>query len=128
MAFTVQDLLLTEERKTQLTSALANLGVVDPLGKVITEAAADVARYIRGYVVADDSQNGWIRVIALEKAYLAGELGVPEDIASAAKAAREELAAIARGDRPNLPREDLGATPDPNAGAWGSATKLTLRA
>ena len=48
-----------------------------------TEAAADVARLTAGYVIAEASVNGWIRVLSLEKAFLAAELGVPKDIAEA---------------------------------------------
>ncbi len=128
MPFTASDLLLTEDRKAQLTAALANLGVADPLGKLIGEAVADVARLTRGYAVDEQSVNGWVRVLALERAFLAAELGVPKDITEAAKAAREELAAIARGDRPNLPLTEASVTPPVNAGTWGSGTKIELRA
>ena len=94
---------------------------------MIDEAVADVARWTRGYVIEEASSKGWIRVLALEKAYLAAELAVPEDIARAAKDSREELAAIARGARPNLPLAEASETPPTGAGAWGSETKIALR-
>lgn len=125
MAFTLQDLLLTEERKAQLVAALANLGVADPLGTVITEASADVARSTRGYLVDEAASNGWVRVMALEKAYLAAELNVPADIAKAALAAREELSAIAAGKRPNLPLAIGGETAP--SGTWGGETRIGVR-
>ena len=127
MPCSASDLLLTEDRKAQLTAALANLGVADPLGKLIGEAVADVARLTRGYVVDEQSVNGWVRVLALERAFLAAELGVPKDIMEAAKAAREELAAIARGDRPNLPLAEASVTPPVNAGVWGSNERIAIR-
>jgi hypothetical protein len=127
MPFTVQDLLLTEERKTQLTAALANLGVADPLGKIVGEASADVARLTRGYVIEESSVNGWIRVLALERAYLVAELGVPEDMATAADAAREELAAIASGRRPNLQLAAAPSTAPVSSGSWGSSPKVPIR-
>jgi uncharacterized membrane protein len=125
MAFTIQDLLLTEERKAQLVAALANLGVADPLAKVVAEAAADVARSTRGYLIDEAASNGWVRVLALEKAYLAAELNVPSDIIKAAIAARDELAAIAAGKRPNLPLANTGETAP--SGTWGGETRIGLR-
>ena len=127
MSFAVRDLLLTDGRQAQLTEALANLGVDDPLTVLIAEAQAEVTRLIRGYDIDDASVNSWVRVLTLEKAFTAGELGVPEDIAAAAKAAREELQAIAAGKRPNLPLTEAPATPGLGAGNWGSADKVTLR-
>jgi hypothetical protein len=127
MAFTVDQLLLRPDRKAQLTKALANLGVADPLALVITEATADVARYLTGYVVAESSQHGWIRAIALWKAHVAGELEVPADIQKAYDEAIEELTAIAEGKRPNIPKTPASETPTASSGAWGGETKIPLR-
>jgi hypothetical protein len=127
MPFTAQDLLLTEERKTQLTAALANLGVPDPLAKVIAESVSEVARLTRGYELDEITTHGWVRVLTLERAYLAAELGVPEDIANAAKAARDELGAIAAGRRPNLPLAAAPSSPTPGSGAYGTNTRVSLR-
>ena len=126
MTFTVQDLLLSEERAEQLTTALANLGVADPLEKVVVEATAEVDRFTAGYLIPDDAKAGWIRILALHRAFLAAELPVPEDVETAVKAALEELTAIAEGKRPNLPL----APTDPDdpvttaAGDWGSRPKV----
>jgi hypothetical protein len=127
MPFTSQDLLLTEERKTQLTAALANLGVADPLAKVIGEAVSEVSEMTRGYVIAESRTNGWTRILSLEKAYLAAELGVPEDISNSADAVRKELAAIASGNRPNLPLTEAPEVPSTGSGKWGGDTKIGLR-
>ena len=120
---TIAQLLLTDERQTQLTSALASTGLADPLARCITEAEADVARFTAGYVIAQDSLDGWTRAIALWKAFTVAELGVPDDIQKAYDAAVGELKDIALGKRPNLPREDVGSTPE--RGAWGSSTKIS---
>lgn len=126
MALTVDQLLLTDDRKTQLIAALENTGEDEPLERCIAEAEADVARLTAGYTIAQSSLDGWARVIALYKAFLAAELGIPEDIATAYKDVKEELTAIAEGKRPNLPREedDDETTPSPSTGSWGSKDKI----
>ena len=129
MAFTVQDLLLSEERAAQLVAALANLGVDDPLQKVVDEAIADVSRYVAGYVISEAARAGWTRVLALHRAYLSAEMTVPEDIQTAFEAVIEELTAIAEGKRPNLPLAptDPGAPVVTAAGDWGSQTRVSTR-
>lgn len=127
MPFTVDKLLLTETRKSQLTVALANLGVADPLGSLISEAVSEVNRFTAGYVIDENSLNGWIRTITLYKAYTVAELGVPEDLTKAFEVAMKELSDIAAGKRPNLPTTPVDEeTPSPTGG-WGSETKITIR-
>lgn len=130
MPFGVADLLLTDERLAQFTAALENVGIADPLVVVIQEAQAEVDRWTLGYLLDDASKAPWIRVLALHKAYLAAELGVPEDIQTAVDAAIAELTAIAAGKRPNLPLApaDPDAPDQPTAaGDWGSETKISTR-
>ena len=124
MAFTIEKLLLTDERKTQLTAALANTGQSDPLGQCITEATADVARYTAGYVIEEAASDGWTRAIALWKAFTVAELAVPDDIKAAYDEAMKELIAISKGERPNLPRVDDGEEQASSTGAWGSEAKI----
>lgn len=125
MSFTADQLLLTDERKTQLIAALANTGLADPLGTCITEATADVDRYTAGYTIAQSSLDGWIRALALWKAFTVASLGVPDDIQKAYDAAITELKDIALGKRPNLPRTDEADDPNTSTGTWGSATKIS---
>jgi len=121
---TTDQLLLSTDRAAQLTAALSNLGVSDPLGTCLAEALADVARFTAGYVIAEDSANGWTRALALYKAF--GLVGpVPQDIKLQYDEALKELTAIAKGDRPNLERTEDGTRP--TAGAWGSEDKLGMR-
>lgn len=124
---TTDDLLLTEERHAQLTAALENLGVADPLAALLAEAEADVARYTRGYEIGQSSLDSWARALTLYKAFLAAEAGIPKDIEAAYKDALTELTAIAKGERPNLVKEQATPAATVGIGGWGSATRLTLR-
>jgi len=124
---TTADLLLTEERQAQLTAALENLGVADPLAVLLAEAQADVARYTRGYDLDQASLDSWTRALTLYKAFLAAEAGIPKDIEAAYKDALAELTAIARGERPNLVKEQATPAATVGVGGWGSATRITLR-
>lgn len=122
MAFTVDQLALTDDRKEQLQAALANSGLADPLGQCISEAGSEVSRLTAGFVIEEASLNSWTRKIALWNAFVLAELSVPEDIQTAYDDTMKELRAIAAGDRPNLPRTD--ANPAPGKGGWGSKTKI----
>lgn len=125
MAFTVNDLLLTPDRAGQLTKALSNLGIADPLQYLCDEAAADVARLITGYAVDEAAVRGFVRSLALYRAY--GYAGpVPRDVEGAYKEAMKELEAIASGKRPNLTRADEDEE-NPPSGGWGSETKVEGR-
>ena len=117
-------MLLSPAKSAQLTKALATLGVADPLQYLCDEAAADVARLTTGYVVDDVSARGFVRALALFRAYSkAGP--VPADVQKDFDGAMEELQAIAEGKRPNLPRVESGDNPP--GGKWGSLTKVKMR-
>ena len=125
MAFVDTDLLLSPDRQAQLTKALSNLNVADPLQYLCDEAAAEVARLTTGYVLDDLSLRGLTRALALYKVYsYAGP--VPKDVQTNYDAADKELQAIAGGKRPNLPKV---TTPSQAtiAGSSGSGCKLTGR-
>lgn len=115
---TPTDLLLTDERSGQLTAALANVGVEDPLQMCIDEAEAEVARYTTGYTLEEASVASLVRDLALGKAYaLCGPM--PADIKTRYDNARDELIAISKGERPNLAPADTSGT-----GSWGSRDKI----
>jgi len=117
---TLSELLLTATRQSQLTAALANLGVPAPLETCIAEAEADVTRYATGYTLAGAARNGFVRALALFKAFsLCGP--VPADIQRQYDEAIAELKAIAAGQRPNL--EQTAAAPS-SRGSWGSREKV----
>ncbi len=117
--FTTNDLLLSAEKAAQLTKALSNLGVAAPLQYVCDEAAAEAARLTTGYVIEDNAMRGFVRPLALYRAY--GYAGpVPKDVQVQYDAVRAELEAIAQGKRPNLPRvTGTGGTAAPS-GKWGA--------
>lgn len=124
MAFTESNLLLTERKLTQLTAALANTDIPDPMATCIAEATADVARLTAGFILDDASINGFIRALALFKAYsLCGP--VPDDVNKQYDNAMKELNSIARGERPNLPRVPEAGGGTQSSGGWGSETKIT---
>lgn len=118
-------LLLSPDRAAQLTKALSNLGVADPLQTMCDEATADVARMTTGYVLDPLSLQQMTRSLALYRAYAkAGP--VPKDVKQDFDAAMKELEAIAEGKRPNLPK--IASSPaSPNAGAWGSGRHISGR-
>lgn len=123
MAFTESNLLLTEKKLTQLTTALANTDIVDPLATCIAEATADVARLTAGFILDEDSINGFIRSLALYKA--CGLVGsVPDDVDKQYDNAMKELNSIARGERPNLPRVPEAGGGTQSTGGWGSQEKI----
>jgi hypothetical protein len=124
MAFTKYDLLLTPAKMTQLTTALANLNVADPLQYLCDEAAADVARFTAGYVLDANSVRNFTRSLGLYRVYsLAGP--VPMDVQKDYDSALLELQAIAEGKRPNLPRAETGDNPP--SGKWGSKPVIKMR-
>lgn len=125
MAFEKTDLLLTESRLAQLEAALANASVTDPLQVAIDEAGAEVSRLTYGYVIAEAVMDGWIRSVALYKAWtIAGS--VPEDIRRDYEATMKELTAISAGERKNLPRVEAPALATPAQGAWGQRRENIL--
>ena len=119
MAFEKTNLLLTDARLAQLEAALANVAVTDPLGVAIAEAEAEVIRLTYGYVLAELVMDGFIRALALYKAWsITGS--VPEDVRRNYEDAIKELGAISAGERKNLPRVEAPALASPAAGSWGS--------
>lgn len=124
--FTVDDLLLSPDKAAQLTKALATMGVAEPLQYLCDEAAADVARLTTGYVLDAASVRGFVRSLALFRAYAkAGP--VPADVSRDLDAAMKELEAIAKGERPNLPRVEAAEGEASASGKWGSKTAISGR-
>jgi len=122
MPFSVKDLKLPADKAAQIERALGsdpNVNEALPaLQGVCDEAAAEVARLTTGYIIDAVSISNFTRAIALGRAY--GYIGpIPKDIAENAKEAKDELTAIAKGDRPNLPKV-ANAQLTGRAGKWGS--------
>lgn len=114
--------MLSADKVAQLTKALATLEVADPLQYLCDEAAADVARLTTGYVLDDAAVRGFVRALALYKAY--GYAGpVPKDVQANYDSAVKELEAIAEGKRPNLPKVTTSSQ-STISGSWGSGRKV----
>jgi hypothetical protein len=117
MAFAESDLLLGDDKLTELKAALSTVGVDAPLQVCIDEAMAEVTRLTAGFVLEEASLDRFIRALALQQAYtLAGP--VPVEVQKLYDDVVAELTAIARGDRPNLPVAETD--PAQPSAAWGS--------
>jgi len=121
MAFLQSDLLLTADKLAQLTNALASLGQADPLQTCITEATADVARFTASYTLEAAATNGFIRALALYRAYALAGTGVPPEVQKNYDESKAELVAISEGKRKNLPSTSTVT------GNYGGETQLTMR-
>lgn len=125
--YTEADLALTQDKLTQLTRAMANRGISDPVLIFINEAVQTVSDYTAAYVLADDRWKRLMRPLALCKIYQSiGEL--PEAVKKAYDDAMKELEQIRDGKFPNLPPADPPLVEiTSQSGAWGSGTKISLR-
>jgi len=124
MTFLKADLLLTAGKLSDLDAALSATGIDEPLEYCIEEAIADVGRFTSGYLIDDVSVRGWVRALALHKAYSLAE-SVPADIQKLYDEAMAELKAIAAGERPNLTRMDADDA-EVDSCSWGSADKIDV--
>lgn len=125
MSLQVTDLNLPADKLAQFATALADAGGQNAaLQGICDGAAADVTRLTTGYILAAASLTNWGRSIALYRAYSQAQFGeIPKAVADEYKEAMDELTAIAKGERPNLPK-----TPEPTlasrAGAIGGNKKI----
>ena len=128
MPFSVTDLKLPADKLTQLERALGGKAgdeAAPKLQGICDEAVATVARLTIGYVLDPVDISGFIRAIALGRAY--GQVGtIPKDVEKNEKAALDELTAIAEGKRPNLPKV-VAPSQSTIGGGWGSNPKLPGR-
>lgn len=122
---TVHDLLIPDAELSQLTTALANAGVVQPLDDIVAWAEQVVADHSIGYTLAPLRIQGFVRDLTIWRAYtLAG--AVSENQTKAYDAAMRELRDIRDGKFP-LPASTTAPVPAAKSGNWGSNTKLCLR-
>jgi hypothetical protein len=119
------DLHLTQERIDQLTQACANNGILTPVERAIEEATAKVEGMTASYLLPEARWRNLVRVLARFNLFTAAD-ALSETEEKAHVAAIRELEAIRDGKEPTLPAATTAPTLM-SAGAWGSATKLTLR-
>lgn len=126
MTFAPADLLLTDEVQGELTQALTNAGMVQPLEQCIAEAQAVVTDYTAAYSIADDRERGWVRAIALWKAFtISGQGKVADAYQKSYDLAMEELKDVRDGKFALAPS---AVAPEPEqVGTWGGTTRISLR-
>lgn len=124
MTFTVSDLLLADDVLAELNDALANSGVVAAVEQCIAEAVSVVTSYTSSYTIDDDRLKGWVRPIALFKAFsITGQGKSPQGYKDAYEAALAELKDVRDGKFPYAPAT---ATATAATGAWGSQTRIAM--
>lgn len=124
MTFTVSDLLLADDVLAELNDALANSGVVAAVDQCIAEAVALVDSYTSAYTIADDRIKGWVRPVALFKAFsITGQGKSPQGYKDAYEAALAELKDVRDGKFPYAPATTVATS---STGAWGSQTRLAM--
>lgn len=122
MSFPNTDMLLPDAELSQLTAALANAGVADPIAKVATECGAVVDQYTAGYSLPEDWRDRLIRALAPAELYRLAGSGVPESQQTAWDAAMKELRDIRDGKFPSLSPSTTAPTPAAT-GRWGGACR-----
>jgi hypothetical protein len=123
MSLQVSDLNLPADKLVQIATALGDTGSTNAVLQTYCDAAAaDVARLSAGYILDDDSTTNMGRAIALYKVY--AQIGpVPPDIEKSYEDYWKELQSIARGERPNLPKQSNAAMQS-RAGSAGSSHRI----
>lgn len=125
MPLTKTDLLLKDDELAQLTEALENLGIADPITQKAAEVAQLFTQYTARYVVGVENAKRLQRPIIIYELYAL--LGAATATITASKdAALQELRDIRDGKFANL--ELAAEQPDNVAGhgAWGSKAPLTF--
>lgn len=97
VAFDITKLLLTADRQSQLTAALANATETTPLVTIIAEAEARVTEEVGDLTLSQSILDSLIRSIALYQAYTVAEGPVPEDIKDAYEKALEFMEQLRTG-------------------------------
>jgi hypothetical protein len=126
--FLKSDLLIPQDRITQITDALKNDTVPDPMTVVITEQKRKVDNLTAKYTIDDDWYRSLVRPLVMYHLYASGSIGaMPKEVAEAYEKVNAELAAINKGEHPGLAQDDpLPSEARPSTAGWGSNTKLKL--
>jgi hypothetical protein len=125
--FSEADLALTQDKLSQITRALANRGIADPVQIFVDDAVQMVSDYTAAYALAADRWRRLMRPIALCKIYQSiGEL--PDAVKKAYDDAVRELEEIRDGKFHNLTPADVPLVEIATQPAsWGSQTKISMR-
>lgn len=119
------DLLISDTRITQITNALRNTTITDPISVEITRQIDKVDSYTSQYVLAANRYKRLVRALVMYELYATGSLGTPPaDIKPAYEAAMKELEDIRDGKFDDLELADPADTGVGEGGNWGSETKI----
>jgi hypothetical protein len=122
---TAIDLLLPDDELTQITGALENLGIADPISQKCAEVAELFAQYTARYVIGDENAKRLQRPLIIYELYaLIG--AATETIAASKDAALQELRDIRDGKFPNLELAEEQPSSPAGRAAWGSKIKIAF--
>ena len=122
---TKTDLLLKDDELAQLTEALENLGIADPIAQKAAEVAQLFAQYTARYIIGEENAKRLQRPIIIYELYAL--IGAASRTIEASKdAALQELKDIRDGKFPGLELAESQPEHVAGAGAWGSKTQITF--
>ena len=122
-----KDLLadIKDEDLTRLGEHLVNDGDPAPIERAIAWAAAEVTKYISGYVVAQDEEAGYVRGLAIFRLFYRLADEVPDKWDKEAKRIYGELRDIRDG---KFKGRELATAPaaegSSGRGRWGSRSRI----
>jgi len=126
--FTKNDLLMPQARIDEITDALKNDVVTDPIAVVIAEQKQKVDSYTGKYAIGDEWYRSLVRPLVIYELYATGSIGsMPDAVKDAYAAKIKELELIRDGKHPDLPHDDpLPSEVRPPSADWSSNTRLRL--
>ncbi len=126
--FTKNDLLMPQTRIDEITDALQNALMTDPIAVVIVEQKQKVESYTAKYAIGDDWFRSMLRALVVYELYATGSIGSMPDAVKEAYAAKiKELELIRDGKHPDLAHDDpMPSEVRPPSADWSSNTRLRL--
>jgi hypothetical protein len=126
--FTKNDLLMPQTRIDEITDALQNALMTDPIAVVIAEQKQKVDSYTGKYAIGDEWYRSLVRPLVVYELYATGSIGsMPDAVKDAYAAKIKELELIRDGKHPDLAHDDpLPSEVRPSLANWSSNTKLKL--
>lgn len=123
MAFTESDLLLSDQVLVQVSEALVNSGIADPITRAIAEQVQKVADYTLRYTIPEARQKRLVRPLVIHQLHsLLGQ--VSSAMQTEYDAAMKELEGIRDGKFGDLSLNESAVGLASAPAAWGSETKI----
>lgn len=128
LPFLKTDLLISQTRIDQITSALANSAQPDPIAVIITEEQRKVDTWRGQHDLDDDSYKRLMRALVMYKLFATGSIGpMPEEVKGAYEDAMDELSDIRDGKLQLVTDTTPPSGVDVPAAKQGGATKVKAR-